>query len=180
MLLEQADQRRHAVVAQATGVDRLGDEVRPERVHLDDRRHLAGVAEVVGVDAAGQARSRLRFDRDDPVLRPLAEVAAQERERQAGEVRAAAGAADDDVRRLAGHAHLLDRLLADDGLVQEHVIEHRPERVLRVVAGRGVLDRLADRHAQRARAVGRLGRGPCDRSSSSGTGWPRPPRRRSP
>ena len=27
VLLEQADQRRHAVVAQAAGVDRLGDEV---------------------------------------------------------------------------------------------------------------------------------------------------------
>ena len=90
------------------------------------------------------------------VLRALAEVAAEERERQAREVRAAAGAADDDVRRLAGHPHLLDRLLADDRLVQEDVVEHRAEGVLRVVAGRGVLDGLADRHPERARAVGRL------------------------
>ena len=40
VLLEQADQRRHAVVAQAAGVDRLRDEVVAERVHLDERRHL--------------------------------------------------------------------------------------------------------------------------------------------
>ena len=128
----------------------------PEGVHLDDRRHLAGVAEVVGVDAAGQARGRLGLAGDDPVLGAFPEVASEERERQAGEVRAAAGAGDDDIRRLAGHAHLLDGLLADDRLVQQHVVQHGPEGVLRVVAGRGVLDRLADRHAERARAVRRL------------------------
>ena len=74
-----------------------------------------------------------------------------------GEVRATAGAADDDVGRLAGHPHLLDRLLADDGLMEEHVVEDRAEGVLRVVAGRRVLDRLADRHPERAGAVRRLG-----------------------
>ena len=128
-----------------------------ERVHLDQRRHLAGVAEVVGVHAAGQARRGLRLDRDDPVVRAVAEVPAEEREGQAGEVRSAAGAADDDVRRLAGHAHLLDGFLADDRLVEQDVVEHRAQGVLRVVAGRGVLDRLADGHAERARAVRRRG-----------------------
>ena len=59
VLLEQADQRRHAVIAETAGVDRLRDEVGAEGMHLHDRRHLAGVAEVVGVDAAGQARGRL-------------------------------------------------------------------------------------------------------------------------
>ena len=42
---------RHAVVAQAARVDRVGHEVVAERVHLDERRHLCRVAEVVGVDA---------------------------------------------------------------------------------------------------------------------------------
>ena len=82
------------------------------------------------------------------MLRAVPEVAAEERERQPREVRAATGAADDDIRRLAGHAHLLDRLLADDCLVEEDVVEHGTERVLRVLPGRRILDRLADRHAE--------------------------------
>src|SRR6185312_6069725 len=34
-LLEEADQRRHAVIPQAAGVDGLGDEIVAERMHLD-------------------------------------------------------------------------------------------------------------------------------------------------
>ena len=93
VLLEQRHQRRHAVVAQPAGVDGLGDELAAERVHLDDRGHVAGIAEVVGVDAAGQRRGRLGLRGDDPVARLSAQLAADEREREAGEVRAAAGAA---------------------------------------------------------------------------------------
>ena len=50
--------------------------------------------------------------------------------RDATEVRAPAAAADHDVGpRLAGQRELLLRLEPDDGLVQQHVVEHRPERV---------------------------------------------------
>ena len=157
VLLEQAHQGRHPVVAETAGVDGLRDEVRTEGVHLHDRGHLAGVAEVVGVDAAGQARRGLGLDGDDPVLGAVAEVPAEEREGQPGEVRAAAGAPDDDVGRLAGHAHLLDRLLPDDRLVEQDVVEHGAERVLGVVTSRRILDRLADRHPERTGAVRRLG-----------------------
>ena len=160
VFLEQAHERGHAVIAEAAGVDRLGDEVGAERVHLHDRGHLAGVAEVVRVHAPGQARRGFRFDRDHPVAGALPEVPAEEREGQPGEVGAAAGAADDDVRRLAGHRHLLDGLLADDRLVQQHVVQDAAERVLRVVAGRRVLDRLADGHAQGPGAVRRGRRAP--------------------
>src|SRR4029078_3758241 len=40
-------------------VDGRGDELAAQRVHLDDRGHVPGIAEVVGVDAAGQRRRRL-------------------------------------------------------------------------------------------------------------------------
>ena len=53
VVLEQAHQRRHAVVTQAAGVDGVGHEIVAQGVHLDQRRELAGVAEVVRVDAAG-------------------------------------------------------------------------------------------------------------------------------
>ncbi len=45
----------HAVIPQAAGVVRGGNEVGTQGVHLRQRAHHAGVAEVVGVDAAGEA-----------------------------------------------------------------------------------------------------------------------------
>ena len=53
-LINVRDERRHAVVAQATGVNGVGDEVMAQRVHLHQRGHARGVAEVVGVHAARQ------------------------------------------------------------------------------------------------------------------------------
>ena len=47
----------HAVVAQAAGVVRRGDEAAAERVHLGQRADFAGVAEVVGEPAAREARA---------------------------------------------------------------------------------------------------------------------------
>ena len=86
----------------------------------------------------------------------------------------------EDVGLLAGHLHLEERLLADHGLVQEDVVEHRAERVLRVVARRRVLDRLADRDPERARVGGgRLEDGAAV-ARWSATGWRRPRRRTSP
>jgi hypothetical protein len=64
------------------------------------------------------------------------------------------GAADDDVRVVAGGLELRQRLLADHRLVQQHVVEHRPEGVLRVVALRGDLDGLGDGDAEAARVIG--------------------------
>ncbi len=106
------------MVAQPAGVDRRRDEVVAERVHRHQRRQADGVAVVVGVDALGQRRARRRLGADEARRRPVAQVAAQPRERQPGEVRAAADAADHDVGLLARHLHLGDRLLADHGLVQ--------------------------------------------------------------
>ena len=55
--------------------------------------------------------------------------------------------------RIVRLLELLLGLEADDGLVQQHVVEHAAERVLRVVAGGGVLHGLADGDAERAGRV---------------------------
>src|SRR5262249_61447682 len=86
----------------------------------------------------------------------LRQLLAGERERQPGEVGAAAGAADDDVRLVVRLLELLPGLEPDDGLMHEDVVEHAAERVFRVIARRRILDRLADRDAERARRVGIL------------------------
>src|SRR5207249_9653315 len=125
-----------------------------ERVHLHQRRQTDGVAEVVDVLALGEARAGGRLDGDDPHLLVLAgELVGRERERETGEVRAAAGAADDDVRGVVGLLELLPGLLPDDRLVHQDVVQHAAERILRVVAGRRLFHGLADRDAERAGRV---------------------------
>ena len=62
-------------------------------------------------------------------------------------------AADDDVRPVAGHLHLLDRLDADHRLVDQHVVEHAAERIVGVGVLGGDLDRLGDGDAEAARRV---------------------------
>jgi hypothetical protein len=127
LLREERDEGRHAVVAQPAGMDRRGHEVGAERVHLHEGRHLSGVAEVVGVLPSRDGGGRLRLHGDDPVVVLATKLLPDEWEDQAREVRAAADAADEDVGLLARHLHLLARLQPDDGLVEEHEIEHRAE-----------------------------------------------------
>ena len=168
------------MVAQAAGVDRLGDELRTERMHLDQRRHLRGVAEVVGIHAARKRRRRFGLRGDDPVPRAISERSTEPRKGKPGEVRATTCAADDHVRLLACHGHLFDRFLADDGLVKQDEVEHRPERVLRARMGHGVLDGLADRDPERTRMVRHVVAARSCRTWCPGSDWPRPPTRRSP
>ena len=156
-LVDVGDQRCHAVVAQPAGVDRVGDEPVAQRVHLHQRRHADGVAEVVAVLAAGQRRAGGRLDAADHRVHPAGQLLAEEREGQAREVGAAAGAAHDHVGHLLGHLQLQQRLLADHRLVQQHVVEHAAQRVAGVVAPQRRLDRLRDRDAQRPGRVGVLG-----------------------
>jgi hypothetical protein len=125
----------------------------PERVHRHQRREPDRVAEVVGVDAASQGRARRRFGGQEACLRLSAEHPAQEREGQPAEVGAAADTGDDDVGLLAGHGQLGDRLLSDHRLVQQHMVEHRPERVVGIRVLGCHLDGLGDRDAQRPRGV---------------------------
>ena len=47
-----------------------------------------------------------------------------------------------------GELHLQQRLLPDDRLVQQHVVEHRAKRVAGVRILRGDLDRLGDGNSQ--------------------------------
>src|SRR2546421_45225 len=83
--------------AEAAGVDGGRDEVVTEGVHRHQRRHPDGVAEVIGVDALGQRRAGGRLGGEEARRLALAQVGADERVGEAGEVGAAADAADHDV-----------------------------------------------------------------------------------
>ena len=152
-LVQVRNQRRHAVIAQATRVDRIGDEVVPEGVHFHERRHARGVTEVVAVLALTHRRARRRLDATDRRVHVALQLFAKEREAETAEVRAATGAADEHIGLFADLGELEQRLLADDRLVQQHMVEHRAEGV----PGGGILDRhgdsLGDRDAERARMI---------------------------
>ncbi len=150
---ERAHEWRVAVVAQPAGVHRRRHEVVAERVHRQQRRQPRRVAEVVAVGAARERGAGGRLGREEARARAPAQHEPHEREREPREVRAAADAADDHVRRLARHLELRHRLLADHRLVQADVVEHRAERVVRVRRSRRHLDRLGDRDPERAGRV---------------------------
>ena len=157
IVIQLRDDGAHAVVAQAAGVVRRGDEAAAERVHLGQRADFAGVAEVVGEPAAREARAGGGLDGDEPIVALTAQLLAHERGDEAAEVAAAAGAADDYVRHDAVFVEGRFCLQTDDRLVQQHLIEHAAEHVA-VAGGRGGdLDGLADRAAERAGRAGVLG-----------------------
>src|SRR3984957_13806532 len=54
-LLAVADQRRHAVIAQAAGMEAGRDKLRSQRMHLDEGSEMSGVAEVERIFAMRQA-----------------------------------------------------------------------------------------------------------------------------
>ena len=96
-----------------------------------------------------------RLDRDEAHIFARGFVG-EKWKRDAAEVRPSAAACDDHVGIVADFRELLFRLESDHRLMQQHVIEHRAERVVGVGAGRGFLDRLGNRDAQRAGRIGML------------------------
>ena len=117
------------MIAQPAGMDACRHEGVAERVHLDDGSHLGGIAVIEGVSALGQRGGGGRFDRHQAGALPVLQILAQERVGDPGKVRAAAHAADDHIRVFPGQVHLLQGFLADDGLVHQHVVQHRAEAV---------------------------------------------------
>src|SRR5687767_8074301 len=151
VLDQVADDRGVAVVAEPAGVDRRRDELVAQRVHEDLRRHAGLVAEVVLVTALRQRRAGRWLDRHQPGAAPVIGPGAvgDERQRQPGEVGAAAAGADHHVgQALTGLLQLLLGLEADDRLVEQHVVENRAQRVVGVGVGGGVLHRVADGNAE--------------------------------
>ncbi len=114
---ERGQARGIPVVAEPAGVHRSRHEVVAQRVHRQQGRHLAGVAEVVGEPALRQRGARGRLGRQEACLRLPTQSVRHERVGQPGVVRAAPDAADDHVRLLTGELHLPLRLQPDHGLM---------------------------------------------------------------
>ena len=113
-----------------------GHEVVAQRVHRQQRGHPGHVAEIVGEGRPWSWSGRRSVRPAMMSICGAVDLVADEREGEPGEVAAAAGAADDDVRvSLADLRELLLGLQADDGLVQQHVVEHAAQGVAGVPVG---------------------------------------------
>src|SRR6202030_3749812 len=110
-------------------------------------------AEIIGVLAARQARAGRGLAGDDARLGTVTQARADKREGNTGEIAAAAGAADDDVGIVAGHLELRHRLLPDDGLVQQYMVEDAAEGIFGAGVLRGDFHRLADGDPQAPRRI---------------------------
>ena len=151
------------MVAQAAGVVGRGDEAAAQRVHLRQRADHAGVAEVVGEFAAGEAGAGGRLHGDDAVIRLAPELFAHERRDQAAQIGAAAGAADDDVGLDAVLVQRCLGLQTDHRLMQQHLVEHAAQHVAIARRGGGLFHGLGDGAAQAARGAGMRGEDACGR-----------------
>lgn len=156
VVVQLADDAAHAMIPQAAGVVGGGDKAVAQGVHLGHGADLAGVAEVVFEHATGQAGAGGRLHGDDLIVCLAAEHLAHEGGDQAAQIGAAAGAADNDVRLDAVFIQRRLRLQTDDGLVQQHLIQHTAQHIAGVGRGSGALHGLTDGAAQRAGGVGEL------------------------
>src|SRR6476620_12442754 len=100
------------------------------------------VAEIISVFAACQRRTGRWLDSDNAPPPSPAQLQAEERECETGKIRTATRTSDDDIGIVARRFELLDRLLSDDGLVQQNVVEHRAERIFHRRIFRSHLHRL--------------------------------------
>ena len=149
LIIELADERRHAVVAQATGVHGRRHERVAEGMHLHQRCHAHCIAKVVHVLAFRKRRAGRRLDSNEAQRRfePLQLVRCKG-EGEPGEVGATSGTANDDVRLVLGQYQLLLGFQADHGLVHQDMIEHAAQRVFCITALRRVLHGLTDGNTQ--------------------------------
>ncbi len=140
-------------------------------MHLDQRRKLGRVAVVVGVFTLRHLGTGRWLHRHETRLPPLAQPLPQEGKGDAAEVTAAADATNDHVRIGARGLHLLQRLLPDDRLLDEDVVEHAAQRVLGLRVLHRQLHRLTDGDTQAAGRI-RIGgkNGPPRLRIRTGTG----------
>ena len=145
VLHQHGERRGVAVIAKPARMHRRGHEGVAERVHGDQRRHLAGIAEVVRELTAREGGTGRGLRRDERGVELAGQLVAHEGIGEPGVIRTTAHAADDEVGLLTRHLHLLLRLEPDHRLMEQHVVQDAAERIVRVVVRGRHLDGLADR-----------------------------------
>ncbi len=140
------------MVAQATGMDPRWNEIVAEGVHIEQRGGLGHITKIIGQFAHGKRGTGGRLDTHKTDFLTV-KIVREVRGCKTGEVGTTATAADDDIRIISGNLHLLFGLKADNGLVENDMVEYGTEGVLGVFAGEGIFDGLGDGDAKRSGGV---------------------------
>ena len=129
-----------------------------ESVHRHHRCQTCCITEVVLKLTACQFRTRCGLNGNNASLLSLADIATNEGETDTCEVRATTEATDNNIGLVASHLHLLDTLLADNGLVQQYVVHHTTQAITSILAVlQSTLHSLRDSHTEITAAIGILG-----------------------
>ena len=98
-LVNMRYQRGHAVITQAACVYGLRDKIMTKGMHLHHRRQAGGIAIIIAVLTPGERRACCRFNAADLRVHFASQFLPQEREGEATEIGAAAGATHQQIRR---------------------------------------------------------------------------------
>ena len=155
-VVELGQDGAHAVEAKSACMVGRGDELTADGVHLCQGANLSRVAEIVGIDAAGEARARGWLGSYYLIVGLSSEHFSEEGRGESAQVAASAGASDEDVGL---DAILLERSLhfeADDRLMQKHLIQDAAQLVAIAFVGNSHLDCFGDGTAERTRCTREL------------------------
>ena len=128
-----------------------------------DRRHILLVSKGVHLQPGGdtgivgviilvlslQVGSSLGLGSDKPCLHTLLQGISQKWQGNSAEVTATSQAGHYNVGISVYRFHLLLALKSNDGLMQQHVIEHRAQNIGGLVVGQGILQALGDGYRKR-------------------------------
>ena len=129
------------------------NEITAQSVHLRQGANLPRVAEVVCILASGQAGAGCRLYRNDPVIRLAPELLAHEGCNQTTQIGTTAGTADDDIRLDAVLIQCRLGFQTDDGLMQQHLVQHAAQHIPVSLRGGRLLHCFGNGAAQASRSA---------------------------
>ena len=128
-----------------------GAEIMTQRVHRQQRSVAGRVTKIIHELTLRQLRTGCRFHRYRANVLPVHQVMTQKGEGNPCEVGATSQRSDHHIGEITCDLQLLFCLLTDDGLMHQHMVQYRSQRVF----CRGILCRhlyrFGDRDAQTAR-----------------------------
>ena len=144
------------MVTQSAGVVGRGDKVGTQSVHLGKRCYHAGVAEVIDELASGEGGTGGRLNGNEAVVPLTSEHLTHEGGYKSAQVGTAAGTADDDIGYYAVFIHGNLGLKADNGLVEQNLVENAAQNIAVAGSGGGCFNGFGNGAAQRAGGSGML------------------------
>ena len=127
-------------------------------IHLKKRGQASHITKIIGIGPLGQGGAGLGLSANNPQVRFLSlDFIFDKGQECSGEIGTPPNATHDNIGIGAGLLHLLHCFLADYGLMEENMVEHAAQGILRIIMGGSIFHGFADRHPQASRRIRVLG-----------------------